>query len=99
VGKHAAPDGSSAHPLVAAALAQRAADVAVSHREDARPATSQGGLGWPGPPPAPERGGLGWPGDASAAAGETRAEKPAASPLRPTLRRGWRRLFGLSRAA
>lgn len=66
VGRHAAPDGDGMHPVVAAALARRAADAAGAHRDDAmeRFATQriEGNVGWPGEPPAPG-GGLGWPGE------------------------------------
>jgi hypothetical protein len=92
VGKHAAPEGSTAHPLVAAALARRPDDVAGAHRQDGGPPAErepvrEGGVGWPGPEPGD--GGLGWPGNMSPGTGTT-AEKPA-----PTVfRRGWRRFFG-----
>jgi hypothetical protein len=93
VGKHAAPDGASAHPLVAAALASRG-DGSGTHREgDERPGT-ESEVGWP-VPPAPEGGGLGWPADA----GEEQSEAAAEPVTRPVLRRGWRRVFGLGRVA
>jgi hypothetical protein len=87
VGKHAAPAGSSAHPLVVAALAGRAPD---APRHEAAPGR-EGGLGWPGPPPGEP--GAGWPvqdvGDGAAA----KQPAPAES------RRGWRRLFRARSAA
>lgn len=66
MGRHTAPDGDEVHPVVAAALARRAADAVGAHRDDVldRFATQriEGNLGWPGEPPSPD-GGLGWPGD------------------------------------
>jgi hypothetical protein len=88
VGKHAAP-GSSSHPIVAAALAQRTGDGG-AHREDRTP--EQSPVGWPGPTPSPD-GGIGWPADAVDGQAD---EKPASA---PTARRGRRRLFGQSPAA
>jgi hypothetical protein len=94
VGKHDAPDGSAAHPLVAAALARRAADAAGSHREDAAPPARESGVGWPGPD-HPGGGGLGWPGRTSAD-----VDSPATGEPEPaTSRRGWRRFFRVSSAA
>lgn len=129
MGRHTAPDGDARHPVVAAALARRAADEPGAHRDDAmeRFATQriEGNIGWPGEPPAPG-GGLGWPGDPAdgahdaapatypSADGEGLAdgdlddgdleddvdEHPGAPSLQPAARRrGWRRLFGLDRAA
>ena len=83
MGKHAAPEGSSADPIVAQALAHRPPS-AVHH------AAVEGPVGWPGSP-AREGGGLGWPADA--VDGDSEEPAPPAAP------RGWRRLFGLSRAA
>jgi len=90
VGKHAAPDGSAVHPLVADALARRAAGGPGGQGEET-PAERTGRVGWPAAP-APGGGGLGWPGDEPAGAGAPSvAEVPA--------KRGWRRLFRLSPAA
>ena len=58
MGRHAAPEGASAHPLVAAALAQRAGGQPA--REGNDPEGDLGGLGWP-VPPRPGDGGVGWP--------------------------------------
>ena len=96
MGKHAAPEGSAVHPLVAGALARRAATGA-DEPDEPTPAERTGPVGWPAPP-VPGGGGLGWPGRDSAdvapedmpAAG---AEAPAAAP------RGWRRLFRVRPAA
>jgi hypothetical protein len=103
VGKHAAADGASAHPLVAAALAQRSADSTGAHRKGDLPAASTGsGLGWPDPP-APDGGGLGWPGSISTDAASAEPEAapapsgPASAPA--TARGGWRRFFRVSSAA
>jgi hypothetical protein len=106
VGRHAAPDGASAHPLVAAALAQRAGGEPAPEPDD--PPGDLGGLGWPDPP-SPGDGGLGWPAkdadEAPTAAPEERA--PAERPpvdhgpeetATAARRRGWRRLFGPSAA-
>jgi hypothetical protein len=107
VGRHTAPDGDAVHPVVAAALARRAADAAAAHRDEAmqRFATQRidGNVGWPGEPPGPGDG-LGWPGEPAqdAAAGtdlsagaEDLAEHPGAPSLEPAgRRRGWRRLLG-----
>jgi len=91
VGKHAAPEGSAVHPLVADALARRAADGADDQPD---PAERSGRVGWPAPP-APGGGGLGWPGEEPA---QDRAEEPDAAP--PSVsQRGWRRLFRLRSAA
>jgi hypothetical protein len=65
VGKHAAADGDARHPVVAAALARRAVELAGAHRGDTQ--RIQGNLGWPGEAPA-GGGGLGWPGDLPPAA-------------------------------
>jgi hypothetical protein len=59
VSKHAA-SGSSSHPLVAAALAQRTGEGG-AHREGR--AAEKSPVGWPGPTPSPD-GGIGWPADA-----------------------------------
>jgi hypothetical protein len=94
VGKHVAPEGSAVHPIVADALARRAAD----GHEDEPPAERTGPVGWPAPP-APGGGGLGWPArepaepDTDAVASPSPAAEPAAE------QRGWRRLFRLRSAA
>jgi hypothetical protein len=92
VGKHEADQGTPAHPLVMAALAQRVPGT----RRHAEP-TGEGGLGWPDPA-TPGGGGLGWPGDESpepADGGSEPVEKQASS----SAWRGWRRFLGLSRVA
>jgi hypothetical protein len=86
VGKHAAPDGSSAHPLVAAALARRQADAAAGHRQDGGAGERDGAVGWPGPPPGDSR--VGWPVKDS---GENPARADSARRVVP--QRGWRRFF------
>jgi hypothetical protein len=91
VGKHAAPDGSAVHPLVADALARRAISGTDGQQEQA-PAERTGPVGWPAPP-APGGGGLGWPGSESAGAGA-----PSVGEV-PGAQRGWRRLFRLRSAA
>ncbi|WP_139228724.1 hypothetical protein [Blastococcus tunisiensis] len=55
MGKHAAPEGAPADPIVAEALAHRSPD-APHHT------VGEGPVGWPGEP-APEDGRVGWPGD------------------------------------
>ncbi|MGY2083798.1 hypothetical protein [Blastococcus sp. SYSU DS0539] len=96
MGRHAAADGASPHPLVVAALAGRAADGAGAHRGSGpQGAAQEGGLGWPGGPTR-EGGGLGWPGDADGPAPEP---EPAGGAAESRGRRGWRRLFGTARAA
>jgi hypothetical protein len=92
VGRHAAPDGSSAHPLVVDALARRPVDVSGAHRDD--PGTRGSGLGWPAPP-APDGGGLGWPKKDSAEADDPAGEEPVTA----VARRRWRRFFRASTAA
>jgi hypothetical protein len=90
VGKHAAPEGASADPIVADALAHRSTPP-VHH------AAVEGPVGWPGTP-APEGGGLGWPADAAptgSADGDSAPEEPA----QPVVRRSWRRLLGAGRVA
>jgi hypothetical protein len=84
VSKHAAPEGASADPIVAEALAHRP-KAAVHH------AATEGPVGWPGEP-APEGGRVGWPGDL----GEAGARQSTGA---PEVRRSWRRLFGISRVA
>ena len=85
MGKHAAPEGASADPIVADALASRSTR-AVHH------AAAEAPVGWPGTP-APEGGGLGWPADAD------RSEVDGAPEQAPAAGRRWRRLLGLSRVA
>lgn len=112
MGRHAAADGDSVHPVVAAAMARRAADIAGAHRGEITQRI-ESGLGWPGEPPAPGRG-LGWPGDlapeksTASPAGETdpsaepdeeQDEDPPSRVEPGGRRRGWRRLLGLDRAA
>jgi hypothetical protein len=92
VGKHAAPDGSSAHPLVADALARRPSDASGAPRHDATPGR-EGAVGWPGPPPG--GGGLGWPKKDSAEVASSAADEPASAGSR----RGWRRFFRARAAA
>ena len=99
MGRHTAADGAAAHPLVAAALAQRPADAAPTHRGDAASAPDGGSVGWPAAP-EPGSGGVGWPGRR----GEEEHDDPSttgrpeeAAPV--TSRRGWRRLFGAPPAA
>jgi hypothetical protein len=98
VGKHAAPEGASADPIVAEALAHRSTP-AVHH------AAVEGPVGWPGTP-APEGGGLGWPADVDGAeaagngavdGGEV--DHAPEEPAPPVARRSWRRLLGVSRVA
>jgi hypothetical protein len=70
------------HPLVADALARRAAPGAASAPPAVDPATEpgEGGIGWPAPA-KPGGGGLGWPGDLdSARAGAADREAPAQDP-------------------
>ena len=101
MGRHRAADGAAVHPLVADALARRAARALDPEQEP-----GEGGLGWPAPPK--RGGGLGWPGDLDHAPDDvtttedattedvttTGAAAPAAE------RRGvWRRLFGARPAA
>jgi hypothetical protein len=83
VGKHTAPSGSTAHPLVAEALARRTAD---APRQEAAPGR-EGAVGWPGPPPGDSR--VGWPAKDSAEAGT--AEAGTAESADP--RRGRRRFL------
>jgi hypothetical protein len=78
------------HPLVAGALARRAADGADGEQP---PPERTDRVGWPAPP-APGGGGLGWPGDDPAEAVAAPAAEMAA-----VSQRGWRRLFRLRPAA
>jgi hypothetical protein len=80
------------HPLVAEALARRAADGADARGEES-PAERTGRVGWPAPP-APGGGGLGWPGG-----GPAEAVAPPAAELPAVAQRGWWRLFRLRPAA
>ena len=70
VGKHAAADGASAHPIVAAALAARPADVHGAHSADGAGTPGESPVGWPAAP-APGDGRTGWPADAD---GDVEAE-------------------------
>jgi hypothetical protein len=109
VGRHTAPDGDAVHPVVAEALARRPTAGEGSHRTEGPlgwpgepPAPGSGGLGWPGDlaptaPVAPVRDLVEYaieddPPD------DDEPEQPA-PPLDGGRRRGWRRLFGLDRAA
>ena len=92
MGKHAAAEGASADPIVAAALALRPAETGGAHVADGARADGESPLGWPAAP-APGGGGLGWPADADTAAPAETDAPPAA------LRRSWRRLFGARRVA
>ncbi|RBY93062.1 hypothetical protein [Blastococcus sp. TF02A-30] len=88
-------------PLVAAALAGRAPEAGGAHREGTDHSSSEGEVGWP-EPPAPGGGGLGWPGDLDREGGPSRGQHeggPGEPAPAPAARRGWRRLFGISRAA
>jgi hypothetical protein len=89
VGRHAAADGASAHPLVAAALARRAGDDTRRRADQQGERNNAGGLGWPGPP-SPGGGGLGWPDDTAEADSAAVKTASAVSP-----RRGWRRILGV----
>ncbi|MDP9428864.1 MAG: hypothetical protein M3Q47_08325 [Actinomycetota bacterium] len=73
-------------PVVAAALAQRAAGVPAARHGDLRAEGTESGLGWPGTSTTHE--GLGWPGGLS---DEVPEAAPAGEPSQR--RRGWRRLF------
>ncbi len=89
MGRHAADDGAGVHPIVAAALRQRA-----PQPEDggSRHVVGQGGLGWPGDPA--EGTGLGWPGGTEAEGQGAVPEAP--QPVeQPSARRRsvWQRLF------
>ena len=80
------------HPIVADALTARTRGAGGVQSADAPRAEAESDIGWPAPP-APGGGGVGWPGDL--ATGEGTADGVA----QPVVRRGWRRLFGSSRAA
>jgi hypothetical protein len=64
VGRHRAARDAEVHPLVAAALARRAAAGSAGAPRATDPAQEpgEGGIGWPAPA-KPGGGGLGWPGD------------------------------------
>jgi hypothetical protein len=96
VGKHHAAPGASVHPIVADALTARTRGAGGIHSADAPRAEGESGIGWPAPP-APGGGGVGWPGDL--ATDEATDEGTADGAAQPVVRRGWRRLFGSSRAA
>ena len=103
VGKHTAPSGSTAHPLVAEALARRTADAPrqeaprqeaprqeAPRQEAPRQEAGpgrEGAVGWPGSPPGDSR--VGWPAKDSAEAGT--AEAGTAESADP--RRGRRRFL------
>jgi hypothetical protein len=91
VGRHAAADGGSVHPLVAAALAHRPAETAGAHRDGHQRPGRGSDVGWPGDSPPPGGGGLGWPGDLSTEDGPE-PEPAAEEPARGAGRR-WLRLF------
>jgi hypothetical protein len=86
VGRHSALDGTAVHPVVAAALAQRAAGASTRRRGAERAQSSESGLGWPGSSTTHE--GLGWPGGMPDPARQ--AAEPSEPPARP---RGWWRFF------
>ena len=92
MGKHHAAAGASVHPIVADALTARTGGAGGVHSADAPRAEGESDLGWPAPP-APGGGGVGWPGDLPT------DEGIADGAAQPVVRRGWRRLFGSSRAA
>ena len=75
MGRHAAADGGSVHPLVAAALAHRPADSAGAHRDGPQRPDHGSNVGWP-EGPRPGGGGLGWPEEMSGD-GSDAAEEPA----------------------
>jgi hypothetical protein len=88
VGRHAADDGAGVHPIVAAALQQRAPR---PDDDGPRHVSGQGGLGWPGDPA--EGTGLGWPAGTEAA-GEGVPASPQPVEQSPVRRRSvWQRLF------
>jgi hypothetical protein len=65
VGRHRAAHDAEVHPLVAEALARRAAGPARAldpEALDPEKEPGEGGIGWPAPA-KPGGGGLGWPGD------------------------------------
>jgi hypothetical protein len=89
VGRHSAADGAAVDPVVAAALARRAAGVPAGRHGDLRADSTESGLGWPGGSTTHE--GLGWPGGRSATpARQAAAVEEAERQERP---RGWRRFF------
>jgi hypothetical protein len=92
VGKHAAAEGASADPIVAAALASRNEHAAAVHSADGAGTAGESPVGWPAPP-VPDGGGLGWPSDAEATA------RASAGDAEPEPRRVRWRLFGAGRVA
>ena len=86
MGRHSALEGAAVHPVVAAALAQRPADVPAGRHGDLRAEGTESGLGWPGDPTTHE--GLGWPGGIS-----DEARPPAPVTEVAPKRRSWRRFF------
>ncbi|MGY1641173.1 hypothetical protein ACI782_08555 [Geodermatophilus sp. SYSU D00703] len=93
MGRHAAADGAAVHPVVAAALARRAAGSPSGRHGDLRAETTHTNVGWPGRTDEEPSSGnpTGWPGGMT----EQSPQRAPAPPARP---RGWRRFFG-SRAA
>ncbi|MGZ4570242.1 MAG: hypothetical protein ACXVXU_05165 [Blastococcus sp.] len=87
MGRHAAADGGSVHPLVAAALAHRPADSAGAHRDGHQRPERGSDVGWP-EGPRPGGGGLGWPEEMSSDGGSEPAEEPT-----PAAARRWLRFF------
>ena len=86
MGRHSAREGAAVDPVVAAALARRAAGAPAGRRGELRAEGTQSGLGWPGTSTTHE--GLGWPGGTS-----NEVDQAPADTGRPQRRRGWRRLF------
>ena len=110
MGRHTALDGDAVHPVIAEALSRRAASGEGSHRDEGPlgwpgepPARGSGGVGWPGDlaptaPVAPVRDIVEDDPPDDELPGDEQLEEPA-PPLDGARRRGWRRLFGLDRAA
>ena len=114
MGRHTAPDGDAVHPVIAEALARRPAPGAHrdegSQRDEGPlgwpgepPVQGSGGLGWPGDlaptaPVAPVRDFVEDELPDDELPDGDRPEEPT-RPLDGGRRRGWRRLFGLDRAA
>ncbi|MGY1740937.1 MULTISPECIES: hypothetical protein [unclassified Blastococcus] len=104
MGRHAAAVGADVDPVVAAALARRGVAGGTPRHTDAGDERRGGErqenpVGWPGrDDEAPGGSPVGWPGSITAEPAERAPERPAATPT-PERPRGWRRLFGGSRAA